>query len=198
MLTVGNSDQEDCEQYHSQTYLVTFPAEADTVYGGTLTINDDGTGELKARPYYASYEGETLVGPWLSSKDVYAEGTTPTTGAQVVDMGGAETVYNITAEQVKTLLGTNNIWADTGNVSVEYRADTKLYISKRLTAVVQMLGNIETGMTASKAYAVNDFLTVNNQLYIVTAPIASGGTITPGTNVTATTVGAQLTGLVNS
>lgn len=31
-----------------------------------------------------SYDGEALPGPWLSSKDVYAEGSSPTTGAKVV------------------------------------------------------------------------------------------------------------------
>jgi len=36
--------------------------------------------------------------------------------------------------EVKTLLGDNNIWADTGDVSVVYRADTGLYIDKKLGA----------------------------------------------------------------
>ena len=34
-------------------------------------------------------------------------------------------------QQIKTLLGQNNIWADTGDVSVDYRADTKMYIDKK-------------------------------------------------------------------
>ena len=40
----------------------------------------------------------------------------------------------LTPQEVKTLLGTNNIWADAGDVEVEYRADTKLYIQKVLNA----------------------------------------------------------------
>ncbi len=32
---------------------------------------------------------------------------------------------------VKTLLGENNLWADTGAVTVEYRADLELYIEKK-------------------------------------------------------------------
>ena len=186
------------EPYIGTAKAISFPTPPGTVYCGTLTIHDDGTAELTSRPYYASYSGETLVGPWLSSVDVYAEGTTPSTGAQVVDMGGAETVYTFTAEQAATLRGVNIICADCGNVSVEYRADPSLYINGKLTALASMITNIETGMTARKAYAVNDFLTVNNQLYIVIAPIANGGTITPGTNVTATSLGAQLTGIINS
>ena len=38
----------------------------------------------------------------------------------------------LTAEEATTLKGQNNIWADTGDVEVEYRADTKLYINKVL------------------------------------------------------------------
>ena len=41
-------------------------------------------------------------------------------------------VYQLTPEQVKTLLGVNNIYADTGNVEVTYRADIDLYIAKKI------------------------------------------------------------------
>lgn len=42
--------------------------------------------------------------------------------------------YQLTPQEVKTVLGQNNIFADTGNVTVQYRADTKLYIDKVLNA----------------------------------------------------------------
>lgn len=45
--------------------------------------------------------------------------------------------YQLTPTEVNTLLGVNNIWADTGDTEVEYRADTKLYINK-------MIGDAET------------------------------------------------------
>lgn len=41
-------------------------------------------------------------------------------------------VYQLTAEEVKTLLGVNNIYADTGDVEVTYRADIDLYIAKKI------------------------------------------------------------------
>ena len=95
-----------------------------TVYGGTLTVNEDGTGTVKARPYYASYNGEMLVGPWVSSMDAYAPGTTPTTGAQVVDMGGTETTISLTPGQVNALLGNNTVWVDdSDNISVTYQSN---------------------------------------------------------------------------
>ena len=40
--------------------------------------------------------------------------------------------YQLTPQQVTSLLGINNVWSDVGDVEVEYRADTKLYIDKKL------------------------------------------------------------------
>lgn len=90
------------------------------VFAGTLDVI---TGVLKVRPYYSSYNGETLVGPWVSSMDVYSDGATPTTGAQVVDLGGAETEYALTPTEISTLVGVNHIWSESGDVTVEYRAN---------------------------------------------------------------------------
>lgn len=59
-----------------------------------------------------------------------------------------------------------------------------------------LIAPTEKGYTATRAYTVNQFLIVANQLYKVTANIANGGTITPGTNVTATTICDILTSLL--
>jgi hypothetical protein len=89
-----------------------------TVYGGSLDVV---SGELKVVPYYASYNDETLEGEWISDRDVYAVGTTPTIGAQVVNIGATPTTYQLTPTQVNSLLGTNNVWADTGDIEeLEY------------------------------------------------------------------------------
>lgn len=40
--------------------------------------------------------------------------------------------YNLTPIEVKSLLGINNVWSDAGDMDVEYRADTKLYIDKKM------------------------------------------------------------------
>ena len=98
---------EDANAYHI--------AWTPTVYGGSVDVI---SGSLKSRPYIASYNGETLVGPWVSSMDVYVSGTTPTTGAQVVDMGGTETAYQIGTLDIPSLSGQNYIWSD-GNVTVD-------------------------------------------------------------------------------
>lgn len=103
------------DQQDATVYNVDWTSAAGAVYGGTVDVV---TGKLKARPQYASYNGEALVGPWLSSLDAYTPSGTPTTGAQVVDMGGTETEYTLTPQEVTTLVGTNNVWSDSGDVTV--------------------------------------------------------------------------------
>lgn len=47
--------------------------------------------------------------------------------------------YQLTPTELRTLLGTNNIWADCGDVTVEYRADTGLYIDKKFAALQALI-----------------------------------------------------------
>jgi len=53
------------------------------------------------------------------------------------------------------------------------------------------IANVETGATASRAYAVNECFCMGGLMYRVTQPIAEGGTITPGTNCTQTTAATK-------
>jgi len=97
---------------------------------------------------------------------------------------------------MSTLLGINNIWANTGDVSLEYRADTKLFIEKAVAEATRntrkMIAGEEVEMKATKNYTTGDYLWVGDDLYKVTANIANSGTITVGTNVSKCTVGEQL------
>lgn len=106
-----------------------------TVYGGSLNVS---TGVLTIdRGYIASYNGETIAEPWISSMDEYVSGNTPTIGAQVV-YPVTPTTVQLTPAEVRTVLGNNSISANTGSVSVRYRADIGLYIDnlpKELPAV---------------------------------------------------------------
>lgn len=52
---------------------------------------------------------------------------------------------------------------------------------------------IETGTTASQAYTTGSYLYFNNRLCRVKAAIASGNTLTVGTNVEYSTLGQQAT-----
>ena len=60
------------------------------------------------------------------------------------------------------------------------------------------MATIESSTTASKAYAVGDYMVRNGQLYKVTAAIASGGTITVGTNVAAAAAADDIAGISNT
>ena len=116
------------------TYPISWSDSAGTVYGGTLDVVN---GKLIAYPYYVSYNGETLSGEWISDRDVYAEGTTPTIGAQVAVISGTGTEYTLTAAEVQTLLGVNNLWADCGDITeLTYTADTKLYIDNAIATAI--------------------------------------------------------------
>lgn len=153
-------------------YNITFPDAAGTVYGGTLTINKDGTSRLDVDQfledaknmtwtlnttadnrcvYRCRKSANTLVNgyalsnrlkyvsgePWTiavtNNRDIYIA-VDPTINnttllqnylednlTQIVYKTKTATTYNLTALQViGTLQGINNIYADTGNLSVEY------------------------------------------------------------------------------
>lgn len=54
---------------------------------------------------------------------------------------------------------------------------------------------VESSSTASQAYSIGDYLVYNSQLYQATAAIASGDTLTVGTNIATTSVGDELSEL---
>lgn len=96
---------------------------------------------------------------------------------------------------IPLLDGYNNVWCDSGDVTLTYLAN-RCYESE--TKLEQSeVATVESGNTASRAYAVNEFMMWKGGLYKVTQAIASGATITSGTNVTKTTIGAVLTALLN-
>lgn len=190
----------------STTLSITFPTEAGTVYGGTLTINADGSGDLTVNKFgfvldgvnnklnvaSTSYIGNTttrgykalwaqnVIKPASAISDCAAYGNNITeqnkqiffitgnnnlelnvrllnsetgivstdTASQadtklnaylsehpltVVYESSATVTYHLAnINQLFTLHGTNNIWANTGNITVEYLADTKLYIDGKI------------------------------------------------------------------
>lgn len=136
MFELG-STATDYEPYAGDTYSITFPTEAGTVYGGELDVTN---GALTVdRAFIASYNGETLPSEWISDRDKYVAGTTPTTGAQVCYKLSQAVVYTLTPTEIKTLLGDNNVWADAGDTEVTYRADTAKYIDKKIAEVINAL-----------------------------------------------------------
>lgn len=112
------STDHNYHDYQGETYGISFPSEVGIVYGGSLDVV---RGKLIVdRAIIASYNGESLPSTWISDRDVYAAGATPTTGAQVVYKLAEPIEYQLTPQEVKTILGVNNIWCDSGKVSVNY------------------------------------------------------------------------------
>ena len=105
---------------------------------------------------------------------------------------GTSTTFTVTNGQD----GSSNVqWGDiTGTLTNQ----TDLSNALSAKANASNLATIESSTTASQAYSEGDYLVLSGQLYEVIADIASGETLTVGTNISATTVGSELTALNNS
>ena len=249
-------------------FNVTFPSpDPGTVYGGTLTINADSSGELMVdraitilngsenwqmqstyqygfyydnampRAAIGTIEGDarfvcnkykiseaiinssalpdkenvtvfnqTNIADWYKRawvKDTSYTGdlagfkaSLAANNLQIVYPLATPIVYDLTdIPEITTLLGTNNIWADCGDVTVTYGAyleTVKAHAERLGDSILSAIAPLEASYTASRTYAVGSYLFVGTKFYKVTAAIGSGDTINPGTNVTQTTVAAQL------
>lgn len=121
-LEIGTAASE-YEAYQGTTLPINWQTSVGTIYGCSVTLNDDGSGKLTVTDgEIASYNGEILPSTWISDRDVYAPGTTPTIGAQVVYKLAEPLIYDLTVQHLPTLLqGKNNIWHDAnGDISVTY------------------------------------------------------------------------------
>lgn len=86
---------------------------------------------------------------YSSAKQVYIKDSRYTTASDFkTAMNGVQLVYELatpteiqlTPTEVKTLLGSNNIWADAGTVEVEYRADTTLAYNELVAMILENIG----------------------------------------------------------
>ena len=72
----------------------------------TLDYDEDNGWSVTRRVgHIASYDSESIITKWMSSKDVYASGTYPSAGAVVDYILTSETTETITTEQALALLG---------------------------------------------------------------------------------------------
>ena len=161
----------DYEPYVGNTYSITFPTEAGTVYGGELTVSADGSGSLVVdRAYYdgstwtqyntsngyKAYKSNTLpraksnddisnnpisntigvFGSFSSSNMTQNIILPPRSRSEIAYMSlkddldptgidlsyliATPVTYSFTAAQIRTLLGENNVWTDTGDLALTY------------------------------------------------------------------------------
>ena len=101
------------------TAALTLP---ETIYGGTVDAVT-GVGS-KTWGFIASYNGEALPGEWISDRDVYASGTTPTTGAQVAYKLATPEPFQATGNQaLPAVAGLNTVYTDGDSLDVSGRQD---------------------------------------------------------------------------
>lgn len=107
------------EPYQGETYTLTLP---ETIYGGTV---DGVTGVgSKTWGYIASYNGESLPGEWISDRDVYSAGTTPTAGAQVAYKLATPEPFKVSQISIPSLGGENNFFTNGENLDIIYKVSS--------------------------------------------------------------------------
>ena len=111
-------------------------------------------------------------------------------------------IYQLTPQQLKALLGENNISCPLDGQSIATCKYTVLMNGDDLDFAtvgkvdISALGTDESGnTTASRAYTTGEFLYKDGKMYKVLTNIASGATFTVGTNISETTLFAELTAL---
>ena len=111
--------KDDFEPYQGSTTTLTLP---ETIYGGTVDAVT-GVGS-KEWGYISSYNGEPLPAEWISDRDVYAAGTTPTTGAQVAYKLAEPEPFEISKISIPSLGSKNTIFTNGENLDIIYKASS--------------------------------------------------------------------------
>lgn len=109
-----------------------------------------------------------------------------------------DVLTNASMERVQS--GNIQLTADVGSWTLkvaDYIGTLSEFVTTR-AALALLSANVETDFTASKAYVANDFIVISETLLKITAPIQSGGTIQIGVNAVITTLGAEITAILNS
>ena len=113
----------------------------ETIYGGTVDVVT-GAGS-KTWGYIASYNGESLPGEWISDRDVYASGTTPTAGAQVAYKLATPEPFQATGNQaLPAVAGLNTVYTDGDSLIISGKEDIK-YTINQITSNIQNINQIQ-------------------------------------------------------
>ena len=125
VVTVTDNDQ------ITNTHTFVF---GQTVYGGHF----DNKGNLVVtHSFIASYNGETINEPWISSMDNYVPNTLPSIGAQVVYPLTNPITLAIASQAIPTISGENNIFSNCGDTAIEYFTSS----ADGLAALIEVLSN---------------------------------------------------------
>lgn len=124
---------------------------------------------------------------------------------------GTHTVYKLntpTTELADPFTSPQQVFADgteeyidnrTVPIPVGHETKYELDLASKLIGLpwnMSMIAPVEVEYKATRNYTAGQYLIVDNTLYKVTSNISNGGTITPNSNVTETTVATELIALV--
>ena len=132
------------EPYQGSTTTLTLP---ETIYGGEVDAVS-GVGS-KEWGYIASYNGEPLPAEWISDRDVYAAGTTPTTGAQVAYKLATPEPFQATGNQpIPAIAGENTVYTDGDSLTVSGRTNPLSTIQTMQAQITALQDQATQGGTA--------------------------------------------------
>ena len=140
-----------------------------------------------------------------------ADFKTAMSGVQIVYELATPTTTTLTAEQLALVKGQNTLTCNSGNMEITYKASGLDALKERVDdledavadletdmaskAENSVVGTVENGTTASKAYAVGKHFIRNDKFCTAIAAIASGATLTQGTNYVEGTIAEALNGV---
>ena len=150
-------------------------------------------GQIHVRPSTAvAPSGQTAAGlaefkTWLTSNHL-----------QVVYILATPTTTTLTAEQLALVKGYNQLSCNSGDMEITYKASGLDALKERVDELEDrvddvetelasktensVVGTVESGTTASQAYAVGEHFIRNDKFCTCISAIASGATLTQGTN----------------
>lgn len=177
-----------------------------TVSGAVITFTEaPASGEDNIRVYYtvntqydnAKYYKEQAASSASSASTSASTATTKasqaSTSASTASTAATTATTQATKAQSYAVGGTSSRTGEDTDNAKYYKEQAEA--AAAMLDAEKILGDFahyESTTTASKPYKTGEFLTYNGYLYRVITAIASGGTITPGTNCVQTTIGDEI------
>lgn len=140
----------------------------------------------------------SFLGPWTSYNEFYnavvSLENNGTPMSYVAKLHENYTYQLSPLQVIQTLVGSNNIWANTGDISITYGGylDT---IRASIQNLIACIAPSENDNTASQSYAQGAFFFRSGDFCKAKTAIASGASFTLGTNYEVTTVAAAIQAL---
>lgn len=147
------------------------------------------------------WEGRPASGAAVSAADKlsYVKAKLAETPLAIVYPVYTPTTYSIAIPTITTTSGINNLWSEMGDIKkLVYYKDLGKYLLKTIDGVKEIIAPQEVASSALANRSVGDYIIVDNTLYRVTRAISRGTAITVGSNVEATTIGAELKRILTS